>query len=76
MPKRKPTRKEKIITAKSLRSYFGLARSKSGGSYRKSYGVYGSRTTSQRMDKRYAKAIYDNQLRKVMSITDKRRGRK
>ncbi len=74
--KREPTRKEKRFTAKSLRSYFFESRAKNPDTYSISYGVFGNQRTNQRMSKGHAQSIYFTQLRKVMNITDKKRGRK
>ena len=68
---RTPTRREKIITANSLRSTLGDLRVKSGIMRTVSYGYYGTKRTTQRISKGMAGAIYFNRLRQVMKKSKK-----
>ena len=76
---RNPTRKEKMITAKSLRDYFSLARNKSRKGERKMSGYeigdvwLGSYKTRSRMSKGMAQSIYYNRLFKVMNMMDEKK---
>lgn len=63
---RSPSKREKRVTAKSLRGYFAEARSRSKQPRKVSYGIYGTRTTTQRISKGHAQSIYFNQLKKIM----------
>lgn len=71
--KRKPTRKEKRITAKSLKDYLTNARSKNPLPYRKNEGYLGMRTTSNRMSKTEARMIYNTRLNQVMNFYNQRK---